>query len=198
MHAPNPADDPDAPPVIPFQAAIALEVALVGIAFGLGVAFEHDPAQTLHWSPAGLLWGVLGTLPPLAALWFLRRSRWPPAVEMMRLAGSLLQPLLQGRGVVPLAALALAAGFGEELLFRGLVQGALETPLGLFSAILATSVVFGLLHYLTPLYGLFATLMGAYLGVLWVLTGDLLAPILVHALYDFVALLVLRRSCSAD
>ena len=38
----------------------------------------------------------------------------------------------------------------------------------------------------TP-YAVIATLIGAYLGVLWFAAGNLLAPITTHAFYDFVA-----------
>jgi uncharacterized protein len=38
-----------------------------------------------------------------------------------------------------------------------------------------------------------AALMGAYLGWLWLLTGNLLTPIIAHAVYDLAALLVLTR-----
>jgi membrane protease YdiL (CAAX protease family) len=38
-----------------------------------------------------------------------------------------------------------------------------------------------------------ATVIGAYLGVLWLWTGNLMTPIVVHALYDFVALIYLLR-----
>ena len=36
-------------------------------------------------------------------------------------------------------------------------------------------------------YAVIATLVGAYLGVLWFAAGNLLAPITTHAFYDFVA-----------
>src|SRR5262249_54526611 len=52
----------------------------------------------------------------------------------------------------------------------------------------AASVLFGLLHAVTPTYAVLATLMGGYLGGLWMATGNILAPIIVHALYDFVVL----------
>ena len=38
-----------------------------------------------------------------------------------------------------------------------------------------------------------AAVVGAYLGALFVASGNLLVPILAHALYDLVALVVLTR-----
>jgi membrane protease YdiL (CAAX protease family) len=54
-------------------------------------------------------------------------------------------------------------------------------------------VIFGLLHPITPGYILIAGLMGAYLGGLWMLNGNLLTVMVAHALYDFVALVLLLR-----
>ena len=53
------------------------------------------------------------------------------------------------------------------------------------------SLLFGLAHALTRTYAVLATLVGFYLGFLFWLTGNLLAPILAHAVYDFVALVYL-------
>jgi membrane protease YdiL (CAAX protease family) len=49
-------------------------------------------------------------------------------------------------------------------------------------------VLFGLLHPITPTYAVLAALMGAYLGGVWLASGNLLVPIVAHALYDFIAL----------
>jgi uncharacterized protein len=48
-------------------------------------------------------------------------------------------------------------------------------------------------HWLTMSYAVFATLIGVYLGILFLVTENLLAPIVTHALYDVVALSVLVR-----
>ena len=53
--------------------------------------------------------------------------------------------------------------------------------------------LFGLMHFITPTYAVLATLMGAYLGLVWQWTGNLLAVVLMHALYDFLVLLYLLR-----
>jgi len=55
------------------------------------------------------------------------------------------------------------------------------------------SMLFGLAHLVTPTYALLAGIIGAYLGTLVFVTGDLFAPILSHALYDYVALRYLVR-----
>jgi membrane protease YdiL (CAAX protease family) len=49
-------------------------------------------------------------------------------------------------------------------------------------------------HLVTKTYAVIATLIGAYLGVLWLATENLLAPITTHAVYDFVALVYFLRA----
>ena len=89
--------------------------------------------------------------------------------------------------------LATVAGIGEELLFRGLIQNALARLIPSPASLLATSILFGLAHFVTSTYALIAGLMGLYLGGLFLLQGSLVAPIVTHAVYDFFALLLVAR-----
>jgi hypothetical protein len=90
-------------------------------------------------------------------------------------------------------AISLMAGIGEEALFRGVIQTALAGRLPVWSAIAITAVLFGVVHWATAIYALLAGLIGAYLGLLYHLTDNLLAPIVTHALYDLAALSALAR-----
>ena len=51
----------------------------------------------------------------------------------------------------------------------------------------AATLLFGIVHSVTPLYAVIAALIGAYLGALQLATSNLWPPVLAHALYDFVA-----------
>jgi membrane protease YdiL (CAAX protease family) len=75
--------------------------------------------------------------------------------------------------------ISLLAGFSEELLFRGLMQPLL--------GITATSILFGLMHFLTFGYFLLAAAIGFYLGLLYELTGNIFIPVMVHAIYNVFA-----------
>jgi membrane protease YdiL (CAAX protease family) len=101
---------------------------------------------------------------------------------------------------VELVVLSLAAGFGEEFLFRGWVQQGLFSLMGAEKSIiwglvglLIASILFGLAHPISPLYVLLATLMGLIFGGLYWVTGNLLAAIVAHAVYDAVILLKWNR-----
>ena len=74
--------------------------------------------------------------------------------------------------VADLALISLLAGLGEELLFRGLIQDGLVGWLGPWPALVLTSVLFGLMHPITPGYAVLATLAGAYLGWVYLATGE--------------------------
>jgi uncharacterized protein len=53
--------------------------------------------------------------------------------------------------------------------------------------------VFGAAHLLTWTYAIIAAFIGAYLGLLWIWTGNLMTPMITHAVYDFVALVYFLR-----
>jgi len=89
--------------------------------------------------------------------------------------------------------LGISAGVLEETLFRlampALVFGIVpNAPV----AFLAASVIFGLLHLYQRATGvLFATLLGLVLSALYVVTGAIAAPILLHALLDLRSLVLI-------
>lgn len=64
----------------------------------------------------------------------------------------------------------------------------------MIAAIVLSNIVFGLLHMRTVLYAVIAGSLGVYLGVLYLVTDNLLAPIMTHMLYDLVALEYTRRA----
>jgi membrane protease YdiL (CAAX protease family) len=93
----------------------------------------------------------------------------------------------------------LTAGICEEVLCRGFLlqflSGKIEggVPLGLTAAWLVSSVAFGLGHFYQGVKGIIGTaIVGAILGLLAILTGNLILPILVHALADAHALWTYR------
>jgi membrane protease YdiL (CAAX protease family) len=104
-------------------------------------------------------------------------------------------PLFDQLSVAEKAAVSIAAGLGEELLFRGLGQASLAAWIGgdagLWAGLIVGSLAFGLCHWLSRTYAVLAACMGIYFGLLLVWTGNLWTPILAHATYDFMALVFL-------
>jgi membrane protease YdiL (CAAX protease family) len=95
--------------------------------------------------------------------------------------------------VLDLLGIAALAGLGEEMFFRGAVQGSLQHWVPFWAALVISSVFFGLMHAVTPTYALLAAGLGVYLGLVWYYTDNLLVVTLAHALYDFLALLYLMH-----
>jgi len=130
-------------------------------------------AGALRWGIGG---GIAASIAGIAYLSFALHS------------GLFVEPLrahvLMGRNVAPwLVALAVvAAPIFEEFIFRGLVFGGLRRSLGLWPAVLASSAIFAIVHppiAVMPVFGL-----GVCAALAYERTGFLLAPMLVHAVYN--------------
>ena len=173
--------------------AVAAEGGLVLLALGLGRWIGIAPFADLEWSWRGLAWGIGATAPLLLGLAWCLHTTAPPVVRLVRLVEQRLAPLFAGSGPVTIVLIAVAAGLGEEAFFRGVVQPALAAHIPIAIAVLLTGLLFGAAHWITPTYALLASIVGTYLGALFMLSGNLLAPVVAHALYDVVALAVLVR-----
>ena len=163
------------------------------VALALGAWVDTAPFATLRWTWRGLAWGTAATAPLLWGLWWCLRTGFPPVVRLVRLAEERIAPMFAGSTMLELAAIAALAGLGEEALFRGVIQTALAGHLPVGAAIAMAAALFGLAHWLTPTYAVLAALVGAYLGWAFVASGNLLVPLVAHALYDLVALAILVR-----
>jgi len=165
--------------------AVLFEGSLVAIAALLGRWCSIEPLERFEWSWSAFGQGVAATVPMFVL--FLVGYRWPVGGlrRIKQLLAETLGPSLAVCRWYDLLLLAGVAGIGEEVLFRGVLQPWL--------GMLWSNVLFGLAHSVSPLYALLAAGMGAYLGWLLEATGDILAPIVCHALYDFLAFLVVAR-----
>lgn len=95
--------------------------------------------------------------------------------------------------------MAVMSALGEEMLFRGLVQGSFPDPwFGLF----LTASVFAALHVgpsraFVP-WTIMAFVVGLMFGTLLLVTGDLVAPIVAHGLINFLNLRVILGQDDSD
>jgi len=175
------------------------------VAWTLGLLFGCSPLTTIKFTWESVAWGVVGTLPLILVLLLLERSRWSGIAEIRGVVRKILVPLFQNFSLWQLFFVALFAGLGEEILFRGFVQGGLEILLNYFNlpaasivSLFITSMLFGVMHPITRTYALLCMLAGLYLGGLWLWSNNLIIPIVVHALYDFFALFYLLRRYRLD
>jgi uncharacterized protein len=194
--------DSPAPPKHFALAAGIFEGGLVLVAVGLGHWLGQSPLATLSFDWTAVLLGLAGTLPPLGLFWLCLKCPLRPFREITRILDETVVPLFAHCSLLELAVIAALAGLGEETLFRGVVQAAVAEKiggtLGVYAGLFAAAALFGLLHFITPSFAMLAGLIGLYLGWLWLLCGNLLTPITIHGVYDFLALAYLvkrRKAC---
>jgi membrane protease YdiL (CAAX protease family) len=173
--------------------ALAFEGGLAAMALVLGSLSKHPPTGQIHVSWQVGVWGLIATSPLILLMLWSARSAWPPLELLRQEIDRVIVPLFAECSLLELALIAALAGFGEEMLFRGVLQTNLADLWNPWLALAVASTAFGLLHLITPIYALLAGLIGAYLGYLLILGDNLLLPISVHSLYDFVALTFLVR-----
>ncbi|MGZ4134993.1 MAG: CPBP family intramembrane glutamic endopeptidase, partial [Tumebacillaceae bacterium] len=91
--------------------------------------------------------------------------------------------------LMPFLATSVIAPFGEEFLFRGVLQSTLCAKYGNVIGVLGSAFLFSLIHadlvLFVPIF-----LMGILFGILRLLTKSLWAPIWLHALNNFYASLL--------
>lgn len=157
--------------------------------------------QVARWG-APLAWavarGLLITLPMLAVFWWLMHWDRPMLQRLREQVQWLIGEMFPDASLAQFALVALLAGVGEELLFRGVIQwllGQWTTPV---AGLVIASLLFGAAHALSKLYFLFATLIGLCFGWLVLYYQDLVAPMVAHSVYDFVALVYISRICRSQ
>lgn len=180
------------------RAALVFEAGVGILAVGLGWLVGFAPLDLVRFDVADAGMGALASVPMIVVLLAGWRLSWKPIAGLREVVQSLIVPLFRGSSTLQLAFLSLAAGVGEELLFRGVIQAGLAEriggPVGTYVALGASGLVFGLAHYVTRTYAILAGVVGVYLGTLMLYSeNNLLVPMTAHAVYDFVALVYLVR-----
>ena len=179
-----------------FEGGLGVGALAIGWLLGhsplVGISGESEQARN---QVAAIGWGLVATGPLLVALVVMERFPVGPLGRLREMTTRVILQMFGGATVAQLAVVSIAAGFGEELLFRGLVQAGLSRlfagTTGLVVGLVAASVLFGVCHWLNTTYAILAMLAGAYFGLLLLLTGNILTPIVAHAAYDFLALIYL-------
>ncbi len=125
---------------------------------------------------------------------------FPGFLLLLLLALAVLSGLPSWSVMVLLGMNTLMVGFSEETMFRGILFRALRSRLGIWSAILVTTVAFGSVHILNGfgtgdfgaafLQAITAGASGLLLIAILLQTGSLWAAIIFHALWDWATFLV--------
>jgi membrane protease YdiL (CAAX protease family) len=176
-----------------YRANIARKSALVVVVIAwLSLSTEVYPFQlegTTLTSTA--LWcAYLGAI-VAASVWYFRRRGDAQLRLLQRLAGGLLP---RSRAEIQwFKVFAVSAGVGEEIVFRWFLMSYFAAYWGASrdEALYASAAAFGLAHvYQGALGVLFTSLVGWLLGSLWMQTGTLLVPIVLHIALDLRILII--------
>ncbi|MCD8072076.1 MAG: CPBP family intramembrane metalloprotease [Alistipes sp.] len=164
----------------------------VSIAVAWWICRRHGdlPAKPLGFSlkktnPTLILWGLVlvvvtsMVIEPLLELF--------PAKYLDDMYNSI------GRGGWAMLTTIVMAPLLEEILFRGIIQQNLSVGMGKLRGILTAAAVFGLIHVI-PQQAVNAFFIGIILGYLYVRSGSLVTPILIHGLNNAIAFLILILS----
>ncbi len=177
------------------HAAGLFEFAMLVIGLFLGWVFSVGAVEQIHWSWIAVMWGSLAGTVLFLVILGLERLPFDPLKSIQDTVVKVIGRPLSQCNLLELALLALLAGIGEEVLFRGFLMTWLESIGGYWVGLIISSIVFGLVHSVTWAYTFFAAMAGAFLGWLFDATGErnLLVPIIGHALYDFLAFIMIAR-----
>lgn len=138
--------------------------------------------------------GIVATIPLLCVFGALVHAKNAELRQLREHVEWMVREMFPRGSAAEFAMVAILAGIGEELLFRGVLQTKLicwTTPM---AGIWLASLLFGLAHALSRMYFAFAVAVGLFLGWLAFQFTDLVAPMAAHALYDFVVLMYLSRN----
>jgi uncharacterized protein len=179
-----------------FKTACYFEAALILVAIALGWIANINPFEYLYFSEQAIGFGILGTLPLFLLFLASEQTNLEALQGIRKVLLETLCPSLYQHHWTDLLVLAAIAGISEELLFRGVLQPWLERAWGMDAGLIISSLIFGLIHAVTPLYALLAGLISLYLGLSLDYGGDrnVLTPIMIHTLYDFLVFLALIKS----
>lgn len=171
--------------------AVVFEGGQILLAWLLAWLWEIPLWEQLRWDGWVMARGLALTAPLL--VFFFLFHRWPigPLREIKRFVDTVVVPMFAPLTMLDLTVVAVLAGVGEEMLFRGVLQPWCVTWLGPVLGITLTSLLFGLCHPITGTYVVLATVVGIYLGWAFHFSENLLEVIIAHTLYDLVALVVL-------
>lgn len=172
-----------------FFKGFTFEISLVLVAWALAMGMDDGAVLPLkirldlaHLTPA--VWGMVLPL-TICFVFFTKQGResrfFQPIHQKL---SQYIGPEVSSLSLTQILLLSAAAGIGEEVLFRGVLLPLSDTVL--------VSILFAALHAITIEYFVLALGMSLYLGWVYDHSQNLLVPILIHFVYDAVALSLFR------
>lgn len=192
--SPGKRDDKPALPLKKLLLLLGLQAATMG---GLGCLLwlwsGRDTADFVSLSMPEIAQGAALAAILVAAAYASFRAFPKISEQLVRMQAKTYEFLGPKLGWPAIVAISISAGVGEEALFRGGLQTILGDHLGVPAAIVLSSALFAVIHMGKPVITALLFVVGGIFGVVYWLTGSLLAVMIGHALYDVWALRYLHR-----
>lgn len=173
----------------------------ISIVVIVSVLLDISLLKALGFSSFSLSWQVLGYgivtafgFVVIYILWQMIALRFPMKKIQSERNESNMIDLLPDKWL-PLISIfviiSFEAGLLEEVFFRGIMQFNFSNYVAIHWAVIISGMFFGLAHYYQGVSGITGTsLLGIWLGSAFVLTGNILVPILGHFLGDFACMML--------
>ena len=181
--------------VVAVQVEGGLAILAIVIAWFAGISLR----DMIIFEPFPILIAVAATVPMLVFCRLIYALPFKMVEFTRRFLHSVYRDFICHCSATQLLLVAIMSGIGEELLFRGILQTAITNACGggiwgLAVGIGVTSLLFAVAHPINILYVFLCFVIGVYLGLLFAwLDNNLIVPIIIHALYNFVIFLTLPR-----
>ena len=177
----------------------AILIGATGVMLGFGalaflgaVVFSRQPVhQALRLErpqgdPGLMVLAIVGILALQIAFIAADELGWLPKSDVLEELSGKLAALNGPEKLWAVLIIGIAPGIFEEILFRGYVQTGLRRRWGPWVGSVLAAIIFGLCH-LDLTQGLFAAVMGLYLGLLTERTNSVLPAMLCHSTNNTVA-----------
>ena len=181
-----------------------LEVTLLSEGLLITISVIWFQLRSPVYSPPSLkllILGLAGTFLILAFNFFVFDilAEWDGATSQLnQFKKELIVPICAALDPLSAIIVSVLAGLGEELFFRGLIQYELDRNFGLFFSLIVTNVTFSIVHFgpsVARFYQVFLLyfLTGIFLSYFVLMFGSLIPVIIVHSLYNFLAITYVRH-----
>jgi membrane protease YdiL (CAAX protease family) len=172
-----------------YRQIIAIQWSLAALVILFWVVFRR-PWSAIGLQPA-VSWGLIGVTAGLLIVVLIiahqERSAGEEAYAGVRRRVSHIERMLphDARELRWFSAVAITAGVCEELLYRGYLIWYLHHWMSLALAVAAAAIIFGVGHFYQGPRGMFLTAcVGAFLAAVYLVSGSLVAAMVIHALMD--------------
>lgn len=171
-----------------FMSTFAITVIALMLFYFYDQTWNAKPVSYLESTIYGVLFAII-----LYFFIFQLTVKWSPIARHTRHLIFQLRNLYQPFTWPQIIIASAFAGFGEELLLRGIVQDFITQHTAAWLGILLASVIFGLLHFLNWTYVLVTFAMGVVFGVVFHVTQNMMLVMIAHGVYDVFAFAVIMK-----